>query len=187
MEVPKIKKRGRPTKNKPVLNQKKIIETAKKLMRKDGKIPSIRKLSSALDVDAMAIYYYFSNKDKLLEAVTTSLITEVYEPKIVIDWQEELIALANSYLRVLQNYDGLLQTLLSMKSDSPVHVFFQRFQLIIEPLNLSDEQQKSMLDLVADYLHGFSLALSCDSSNTLKIEGIRAPLTFMFSAIERVK
>ncbi len=184
MDTPKIKKRGRPI--KATLNQQKIIEMAKVMMRNDSKIPSIRKLSSALDVDAMAIYYYFSNKDKLLEALTTSLITEIYEPKAAIDWQEELIILASSYLHVLRDYDGLLQTLLTMKSDSPAHVFYQRFQLIVKPLNLSIEQQKSMLDLVADYLHGFSLALSCDGSNTLKIEDIRPPLTFLFNSIGKI-
>lgn len=173
------KKRGRPNKTKPSLSQEKIIDAAKMLMRETGKIPSIRKLSSALNVDAMAIYYYFDNKDKLLERLTTSLISGVYTPSNSNDWQQELITLASSYLQLLHDYDGLLITLLSMESYSPAHVFTQRFNQIIAPLQLSQQQQKLMLDLVADYLHGFSLALSCDKTQTLKIDNIEQPLLFM--------
>ena len=46
-----------------------IIETAKMLMISDGKVPSIRALSAKLNVDAMAIYYYFKNKEEVFEAV----------------------------------------------------------------------------------------------------------------------
>ncbi|MGB0899833.1 MAG: TetR/AcrR family transcriptional regulator [Psychrobium sp.] len=173
------KKRGRPIKTKPRLSEEKIIGAAKLLMRETGKIPSIRKLSSSLNVDAMAIYYYFDNKNKLLEGLITSLISEVYLPCNDDDWQQELIALASSYLQLLHDYDGLLVTLLSMGSDSPAYVFTQRFNQIIEPLQLSQRQQKLMLDLVVDYLHGFSLALSCDKSRTLKIENIEQPMLFM--------
>lgn len=173
------KKRGRPNKTKPSLSQEKIIDAAKLLMRQTGKIPSIRKLSSALNVDAMAIYYYFDNKDKLLEGLTTSLISGVYTPSNDDEWQQELIALASSYLQILHDYDGLLITLLSMESYSPAHVFSERFNQIIEPLQLPQQQQKLMLDLVADYLHGFSLALSCDKTQILKIEDIEQPLLFM--------
>lgn len=76
----KQKKRGRPKGSKKQLSSVVIMDCVKKLMLEEGKVPSIRKIAVTLDVDAMAIYHYFSNKDALLEAVTVSLIDEIYEP-----------------------------------------------------------------------------------------------------------
>ncbi|GAL26068.1 transcriptional regulator TetR family [Vibrio variabilis] len=70
----KPKKRGRPEKGKDGLSQERIVETAKAMMKADGKIPSIRALAKELNIDAMAIYHYFNNKDSVLEAVAISLV-----------------------------------------------------------------------------------------------------------------
>ena len=51
------KKRGRPAGEKAQLGEERILSVAKSMMKKQGKIPSIRALASELDVDAMAIYY----------------------------------------------------------------------------------------------------------------------------------
>ncbi|MDO6541741.1 TetR/AcrR family transcriptional regulator [Photobacterium sanguinicancri] len=163
------KKRGRPSGKGSQLSQASIIEQAKNLMQVEGKIPSIRKLSAALNVDAMAIYHYFKNKEALLEAITVSLVTDIYEPKTNAQWQVELEHLCHSYLCLLAQYTGLLETLLSMKSTGPAHVFIDRFNLIIEPLALSDSMQENAIGLLGDYLHGFALAMKC-SDGALTID-----------------
>ncbi len=56
------KKRGRPTEKQSQLSAESILESAKLLMKKDGKIPSVRLLATQLNVDPMAIYYYFKKK-----------------------------------------------------------------------------------------------------------------------------
>lgn len=81
------KKRGRPTAKQSQLSAESILESAKLLMKKDGKIPSVRLLATQLDVDPMAIYYYFKNKNALLEALTTSLVEDIYQPQANEDWQ----------------------------------------------------------------------------------------------------
>ncbi|OCQ22179.1 transcriptional regulator [Pseudoalteromonas luteoviolacea] len=179
-----VKKRGRPQKVQNGLNKSLIVTTAKKMMAQNGSIPSIRKLSAQLNVDAMAIYYYFKNKDALLEAITTSLIEDIHTPADSGDWRKELLTLSKSYLATLSKYDGLLQTLLSMKSDSPAEVFIGRFEKIITPLKLEKKQQKAFLDLLVDYLHGFSLAMSCDKSNTLTIDDIDISISFLFNGLD---
>lgn len=75
----KLKKRGRPEKGKDGLSQERIVDTAKAMMKADGKIPSIRALAKELNIDAMAIYHYFNNKDSVLEAVAISLVEGIYE------------------------------------------------------------------------------------------------------------
>lgn len=179
------KKRGRPSREGTALKPEKIIDTAKQLMVAQGKIPSIRQLAMALQVDAMAIYHYFKSKAVLLEAVTTSLISDIYQPAVSVEngaeieteteWQAELHQLCLSYLNLLEQYPGLLETLLSMESEGPAEVFAQRFTIIVEPLELDPQAIESALALLVDYLHGFALAMNCnrdrDALNPQMIEG----------------
>jgi len=199
----KEKKRGRPKGKVTPLSAQAILEMAKLMMREEGKIPSIRKLATKLNIDAMAIYHYFDNKSALLEAITTSLIEDIYEPTIfdkkscdkvaINNWQQELTLLSKSYLSLLDNYPGLLETLLGMDATSPAHVFIERFQGVIQGLNLSEETMKDALDLLVDYLHGYALALNCQSPESaststltpaLTIEGISGPLKLYCLALE---
>ncbi|WP_026958827.1 TetR/AcrR family transcriptional regulator [Aliagarivorans taiwanensis] len=178
-----VKKRGRPSREGTALKPEKIIDTAKQLMVEQGKIPSIRQLATALQVDAMAIYHYFKSKAVLLEAVTTSLISDIYQPvvsvengaEVATEWQTELRQLCLSYLNLLEQYPGLLETLLSMESEGPAEVFAQRFSIIVEPLELDPQVVESALALLVDYLHGFALAMNCnrdrDALNSQMIEG----------------
>ncbi len=169
------KKRGRPSGKGSQLSQAVIIAQAKSLMQAEGKTPSIRKLASALNVDAMAIYHYFKNKDALLEAITVSLITEVYEPDGQQDWQSELEQLSHSYLVLLGQYSGLLETLLTMKSAGPAQVFIERFNFVVAPLCLQEATRIDALGLLVDYLHGFAFAMKC-SNGTLTIDMCKGAL-----------
>lgn len=185
------KKRGRPAENSSNLNQEAIIEQAKTLMLNDNKMPSIRKLASALNVDAMAIYHYFKNKDNLQEAITTSLIEDIYEPKVSDDWQQELALLCHSYLTLLSRYSGLLETLLTMQSQGPANVFIERFEDVVAPLNLNADNAESALHLLVDYLHGFALAMRCNTvpdsaANSLNLDAMKNPLRLYCKAIERL-
>lgn len=168
----KDKKRGRPTGTKSQLTAESIVICAKTLLLTEGKIPSIRKIAGALSVDAMAIYHYFANKNALLTAVTVSLITEIYQPNCSENsgagddnWRLELERLCKSYLKLLQSYPGLLEILLTMSEEGPATVFAKRFQQAVAPLELNDQQLKDALDLLADYLHGFALAINCTSND----------------------
>ena len=180
----KDKKRGRPSGKSSQLNTQSILDCAKAMMREEGKIPSIRKLATQLSVDAMAIYYYFENKNALLEAITTSLIEDIYEPQYN-DWQQDLTELSKSYVSLLCTYPGLLETLLGMTSTSPAHVFSERFESIVQPLNLTAEDLKNALDLLADYLHGFALAMNCQNGDAgLTVENLLGPIKLYCHALK---
>ena len=129
---------------------------------------SVRAIASELNVDAMAIYYYFKNKNVLLEAMAVSLVEQIYEPWGVLPWEEELESLCKSYLELLGEYSGLLETLLRMETHSPAEVFRARFETIIVPLELDEVVRKDALDLLGDYLHGFALSVSCASAESPK-------------------
>ncbi|WP_045393767.1 TetR/AcrR family transcriptional regulator [Vibrio rotiferianus] len=178
------KKRGRPAAKQSQLSAESILDSAKSLMKKDGKVPSIRSLATQLNVDPMAIYHYFKNKNALLEALTTSLVEEIYQPKVNEDWQSELKSLCISYIELLREYNGLLQTMLSMTSHGPAQVFTERYQIIVQPLSLSPQVEKDSLDLLADYLHGFAFSISCcHDASLIKTEMMDGPLNLICSSL----
>lgn len=179
----KKRKRGRPEQSQSQLTAELIVSSAQGLMQENGKVPSIRQVSSVLGVDPMAIYYYFSSKSLLLEALTISLISNIYEPKQDGNWQSELEKLSKSYLALLKTHSGLLETLLSMKSIGPVQVFTQRLSTVLSPLKLSDSACIEARDLLADYIHGVALAIQCNPEN-LSTDCIDGPLNLIRAGLE---
>lgn len=179
-----VTRRGRPSKEKNSLSAELIVNKAKSMMEDLGKVPSMRAISKELNVDTMALYYYFKNKNILLEEIAKSLMSDIYLPSGKLCWKQELKELSKSYLTILQKYDGLLKTLLSMSSNSPANVFISRFKLIINPLKLRSDQEKAFLDLLADYLHGFSMSLACDSTGELTLDYANNSLDFLFKSVQ---
>lgn len=183
----KAKKRGRPSADKPVLSPERILEQAKLMMKEDGKVPSIRKLASSLEVDAMAIYYYFDNKAMLLESITVSLIEDIYDPCGDIqlcNWRAELQCLCKSYLELLQQYPGLLETLLTLQSVGPAQAFIERFNRVVKVLNLRHSDNENAIALLADYLHGYALALNCQQGSQLTVDFLNGPLDLYCLGLE---
>jgi len=182
--VQELKKRGRPYNKQRHLNEELIIYMAKALMREQGAIPSIRGLARALDVDAMAIYHYFDNKNSLLNAILTSLMDSLYFPQKHLPWQESLFLLSESYLNLLKNYLGLLETLVAMPSDGPMTVFAEHFNKIITPLNLPAQKQKNAFLLLLNFLHGLALLPNIDEEKEDPKNSLSELLALYYKVIE---
>ncbi len=179
--------RGRPTEERRLLSTEKILSAAKNAVKEDGRIPSIRKLAKALNVDAMAIYHYFDNKQALLEAIVMSLMTELYEPDKGSPWKEEVLKLAMSYLGLLSSYPGLLETLLSMDASGPAGVFEERFRNALPSITENENQLRNALNLLVDSLHGSALAANCNPDHFEEITASsRATLKFYVKALDLI-
>jgi len=174
----KVKRRGRPTQNQSQLTAELIISTARELLRGNSKVPSIRQVSGVLEVDPMAIYHYFSNKSLLLQALTVSLIEDIYIPEEEGNWQEDLELLCKSYLELLGTYPGLLETFLTMDTEGPAQILSQRLDTALAPLKLDDKFFIHIRDLLVDYLHGVALAIQYNPQN-LSIDCIDGPLSLI--------
>ena len=179
----KKRKRGRPTQSQSQLSAELIILSARKLMLENKKVPSIRQIAGVLEVNAMAIYHYFSNKSALLEAVTISLIETIYEPKAGRKWQDELKQLCKSYLELLEAHPGLLGILLSMQSFGPAQLFNQRLMSVLATLQLTQTDFEQAQNLLVDYIHGVALALQCNP-DVISSDCIDGPLCLICSALE---
>lgn len=184
MTVNKKKRMGRPTLKQAKLSKESIVTSARALLVANGKVPSIRMVAKDLDTDAMALYHYFPCKADLLESVSVSLVKDIYEPSVSDDWQGELFKLCSSYLLLLKNHAGLLESMLSISVEGPAQVFSDRLDIVLSPLGLDETVMSNALGLLADYLHGFALAMSCDSKGALSVEMIEGPLQLYTRALK---
>ncbi|MEO0561855.1 MAG: TetR/AcrR family transcriptional regulator, partial [Chloroflexota bacterium] len=155
------KKRGRPRKGGDHLTDAAIIAAVRQQMFVEKKKITMRGLARRLDVDPMAIYHYFENKNALLEAVAVDVMDELYTPIGVESWETELEKLSLSYLTLLRGHPGLLEAMLRLLNDkrsNPAMVFRERFTRAIADLGLNAKTEQAALNLLVDYLHGVALA-----------------------------
>jgi AcrR family transcriptional regulator len=70
------------------LTRERVLETAIRLADQGGfEGLSMRKLGQALGVEAMALYYHFANKERVLDGIVDLVFGEIDVPEIGADWK----------------------------------------------------------------------------------------------------
>lgn len=114
---------------------------------------SMRKLGSALGVEAMSLYNHVANKDDLLNAVSDLIYAEIFKaygtPKG--DWREKARRLAASYVHAVEVHPEALTLLIDRPGVTPGQI-----QLM--------DRVVSIFDGVADDLRAPALAFSAVSA-----------------------
>ncbi|MEM6530496.1 MAG: TetR/AcrR family transcriptional regulator [Chloroflexota bacterium] len=183
------RKRGRPPEGSERLSAETIVAAAKDQMLQQGQKLSMRGLARQLNVDTMAIYYYFENKNTLLGAVAVNIMEDIYMPDGSGQWEDELEKLSVSYVSLLRDHPGLLETLLSMAGAGMGHVavFRARFTVAVSNLDMDEETQEAALDLLVDYLHGFALAIHASTdANQVSISQMAGPFQLYIRALRHI-
>jgi AcrR family transcriptional regulator len=76
------------TQHRVPLTRARVLETALQLADQGGlEALSMRKLGQALGVEAMALYYHFANKDKVLDGIVDLVFGEIVVPGAGGDWR----------------------------------------------------------------------------------------------------
>ena len=93
----------RPQRRSP-LTRERVLEAAVKLADQGGlEALSMRKLGQALGVEAMALYYHFANKERVLDGIVDLVYDEIELPTIGADWKiamrRRAISLRDALLR----------------------------------------------------------------------------------------
>jgi len=86
------------------LSRERVLDAAMELADQGGiEALSMRKLGQALGVEAMALYYYFVNKDRVLDGMVDRVFGEVEVPSTSPDWRTAMrrraISLRDALLR----------------------------------------------------------------------------------------
>jgi AcrR family transcriptional regulator len=77
----------RPERRAP-LTKERVLQAAMKLADAGGlEALSMRKLGQALGVEAMAVYYHFANKERVLDGIVDLVFGEIDLPAIGADWK----------------------------------------------------------------------------------------------------
>jgi AcrR family transcriptional regulator len=89
------------------LTRERIIATALELIDEDGlDALSMRRLGSALGVEAMSLYHHVANKDEVLDGVLEQVLLQVEVPTDDGPWQDRVRALVRAWRVVALRHPG---------------------------------------------------------------------------------
>ena len=73
------------------LTRERVLEAALKLADAGGiEALSMRKLGQSLGVEAMALYYHFANKERVLDGIVDLVFAEIVVPQAGADWRDAM-------------------------------------------------------------------------------------------------
>jgi AcrR family transcriptional regulator len=79
---------GRRSPRRSPLTRERVLETALKIADQGGlEALTMRKLGQALGVEAMALYYHFANKERVLDGIVDLVFGQIDLPPIGVDWK----------------------------------------------------------------------------------------------------
>lgn len=116
VSVPQRRRPGGARPEGPLLERDQIVKAGLELTRRHGLAGmSMRKLGQELGVTSMAIYWYFTGRDELVEAITDSVLAEIELPVDdgAAPWDERLRRFAWAVHDVLVDYPGIGDELLT--------------------------------------------------------------------------
>jgi AcrR family transcriptional regulator len=140
-----------------------IVDTASSLLEAEGKL-TMRILAQQLQVDPMAVYHYFPNKEALVQAVAARRYAQLDAVAAGFgsedSWQTRLTALSTAYLKLACSSPVLVRTLASGAADSgmPAKHFADAFALATAGLDLKGGRIDSAMHALVDFIHGYALA-----------------------------
>ena len=88
------------------LSKEKIIQTAFQLLEETQQLEtlSMRHIASALNVKAPALYWYFKNKQMLLQAMAETMEMQLIVPKKQATWKIDILAYMESYFDLYSRF-----------------------------------------------------------------------------------
>lgn len=154
--------RGRPPQGAG-LAESTILDATLKLLEVNRSAFSMRALARSLQVDVMAIYYYFPTKQSLLDAAVFAAFSPLrdFDAQTTPDPEltRRLEDLAALYLNIIQRYPGLTLEIARgrVAAEGVIARFDNLFAQAVQPLHLPSEDVRQAGQILVDYLHGFML------------------------------
>lgn len=151
----------RPRRAPSELSVESIRAAALALIDRDGLDAfSTRKLGKVLGCEAMAIYWYFPSKDKLLDAVVDQLMTAVgvAAAGTTEDWVAALRGVAHAYRRVAHDHPKAFPLLATRRFASEgTFAFLEKLFELARARGIDDRTSARFYRVVSSYCNGFAL------------------------------
>lgn len=156
--------RTKKTRSSPKLTADRVRRAALRLIETDGLDGfSTRKLGRALGVEAMAIYWYYSSKDALLDAVVDLLVEDLdaaeKQDPAPADFIDALRRLAHAYRGLADAYPNAFPLLATRRfATRGAYRFLDELFALAEAHGLDARTTARFYWVIASYANGIALA-----------------------------
>jgi AcrR family transcriptional regulator len=148
----------RPQRRAP-LTKERVLQAAMKLADAGGlEALSMRKLGQALGVEAMAVYYHFANKERVLDGIVDLVFGEIDLPTIGADWKAAMRQRAISVRDALLRHRWAIGLMESRTNPGPANL--RHHDAVIGCLRAAGFDMAATAtaySLLDSYIYGFAL------------------------------
>lgn len=149
---------GRPTRRAP-LTKERVLAAAMRLADAGGlEALSMRKLGQALGVEAMAVYYHFANKERVLDGIVDLVFGEIDVPEIGADWKATMRRRAISVRDALLRHRWAIGLMESRTNPGPANL--RHHDAVIGCLRAAGFDMAAVAtaySLLDAYIYGFAM------------------------------
>jgi AcrR family transcriptional regulator len=149
----------KPAQRRIPLSRQRVLETAIRLADHGGLGSlSMRKLGQELGVEAMALYYYFANKDEVLDGIVDLVFSEIELPAGGRDWKAAMRQRAISLHDVLARHRWAIGLMESRRNPGPANL--RHHDAVLGSLRASGfsvEMTAHAYSVLDGYIYGFAL------------------------------
>jgi AcrR family transcriptional regulator len=149
---------GRPPRRAP-LTTARVLAAALKLADAGGlEALSMRKLGQALGVEAMAVYYHFANKERVLDGIVDLVFGEIDLPAVGADWKTAMRQRAISVRDALLRHRWAIGLMESRTNPGPANL--RHHDAVIGCLRAAGFDMAATAtaySLLDSYIYGFAM------------------------------
>lgn len=149
-----------------------IKQTALKLLANEPSLASLslRTIATALKIDVSTIYWYFENKQALLQAMADYIADQITFPDLNLSWQEQLTQLYTNTFNVYSQYSHAAELMISTVPSTKT-----RLQLIDHSIGIlvtagfDEDQSNTAISSIDFLLTGLVIDLTTENQFRTKI------------------
>ncbi len=149
----------RPAQRRIPLTRERVLDAAMKLADQSGlEGLSMRKLGQALGVEAMALYYHFANKERVLDGIVDLVYTEIDVPVAGADWKTAMRQRAISVRDALLRHRWAIGLMESRTNPGPANL--RHHDAVIGCLRAAGFDMAATAtaySLLDSYIYGFAM------------------------------
>jgi AcrR family transcriptional regulator len=150
---------GQAREHRAALSRELVLQTAFRLADRGGlESVSMRKLGQELGVEGMAMYYYFANRDQIVDGIVDLVFGEIYLPPSDGDWKEAMRRRAISLRDVLLRHRWAIGLMESRRNGGPSNL--RHHDAVIGSLRaggMDITMAAHAYSLLDGYVYGFAL------------------------------
>ena len=149
----------RPAQRRIPLTRERVLDAAMKLADQSGlEGLSMRKLGQALGVEAMALYYHFANKERVLDGIVDLVFAEIDVPVSGADWKTAMRQRAISVRDALLRHRWAIGLMESRTNPGPANL--RHHDAVIGCLRAAGFDMAATAtaySLLDSYIYGFAM------------------------------